>query len=131
MTIINSISNHLSVNELNEMIQTCVPLIIIDIRSVELFENGHIYGALHLPWRMIDSLNVMGLDINKSCIVYGDGVDSTDEYSAVSALSKLGFDPFVLTGGLTEWLETGFSTVKPVPPGKYCCRRGCGCDYFP
>lgn len=131
MSITNITSNQLSVNELNEMNLAGVPLIIIDFRSVESFEKGHIYGALHLPWRMIDSLNVMGLDVNITCVVYGDGADSTDEQSAVSALSILGFDPLVLTGGLTEWLESGFPTVKPVPPGKYCCRRGCGCDYFP
>jgi rhodanese-related sulfurtransferase len=40
----------ISQNELSHQIKSDGPLTIIDVRSFEEYEDGHIPGAIHIPW---------------------------------------------------------------------------------
>lgn len=111
----------------DQMLQE-MPITIIDIRSVEAFERGHIRSAIHLPWRMIDELNTMGWDTKILYIVCGNGAAGHDESEAQASLDRLGLQSAVLTGGATAWSALQLPLTERPARSKFCCGRGCGCQ---
>ena len=92
--------------------------ILIDLRSVNEFSNGHIFGATHIDfglstyeWRFAE------LDTEQNLFIYcKDGKRSKE---AAIYLESQGFNSVtVLKGGLKAWLNEGY-TLTPeelIPP---------------
>ncbi len=82
---------------------------ILDVRSKEEFDSGHIEGAYLLPVSELEK-RLAELPQGKPIIVYCKaGSRST---SAASILLEKGFkEIFNMTGGITEWQSKGFPTV--------------------
>ena len=72
---------------------------IIDVRSKEEFDTGHIKDAINIPVDIIDTLSY---DKNTTIIVYcASGVRSLQ---AFNELKKLGYtNVYNLDGGLLNW----------------------------
>ena len=78
---------------------------LLDIRSVEAFDHGHLKDALNIPAdELIDRKEELPTD--KKIIVYcQSGVISTDQ---AELLCGLGFDACNLEGGYDKWLLNHF-----------------------
>ena len=72
---------------------------IIDVRTIDEYNSGHITNAINIPLDMIDSIQI---DKNNTLIVYcASGVRSHD---AVEKLAKMGYTSlYNLDGGLINW----------------------------
>ncbi len=85
--------------------------VVVDIRSPELFADGHIVDAVSLPLTELEQ-KVKKLDKFKSqplLIVCAAGQESL---RAAAQLTKQGFQPVILAGGLRAWREASMPVVK-------------------
>ncbi len=99
----NSMSD-LSQNEWANALVEHPEAVVLDVRTEDEFESGHIPNALNIDLRMgpgfIDEVNA--LDKNKSYYVYcRSGARSAQ---AVQVMRDLGFsETYNLIGGILEW----------------------------
>jgi len=103
-----SITN-VTADEVYKMLSSNKDYFILDVRSKEEFDSGHIEGAYLLPVSELEN-RLAELPQDKPIIVYcRSGSRST---SAANILLEKGFkEIFNMTGGITEWQSKGFPTV--------------------
>jgi rhodanese-related sulfurtransferase len=103
-----SITN-VTANEVYKMISSNKDYFILDVRSKEEFDSGHIDGAYLIPVSELEN-RLAELPQNKPIIVYcRSGNRST---SAANILLEKGFkEIFNMTGGITEWQNEGFPLI--------------------
>ena len=96
-----------SLAELENMEQETYQL--LDIRSMEAFDHGHLKDALNIPANeLIERKDE--LQTEKKIIVYcQSGVISTDQ---AELLSGFGFDACSLEGGYDKWLLNHFQETR-------------------
>ncbi|MFO1258205.1 MAG: rhodanese-like domain-containing protein [Gammaproteobacteria bacterium] len=88
--------------------------VVIDTRESELFETGHIIGALNIK---VSELETKKSKLNKFkskplIVVCAQGVSSTQ---FANALQQAGFEQvFQLEGGLAAWQQEQFPLTKEV-----------------
>lgn len=71
---------------------------VIDVRSEELFEEGHIPGAINIPYEELDEIII---DVNREIIIYGD--TSTKSKQAAKELITLGYKNVKYIAGISNW----------------------------
>ncbi len=85
--------------------------LIVDARSPELYEIGHILGALSLPMVEIDTLLPGFLDQiakDRPIIIYCSGFGCLDSFDLGVLLLEKGYqDVRVFEGGYPEWRDAG------------------------
>lgn len=103
-----SITN-VTADEVYKMLSLSKDYFILDVRSKEEFDSGHIEGAYLIPVSELEN-RLQELPQDKPVIVYcRSGNRST---SAANILLEKGFkEIFNMTGGITEWQSKGFPTV--------------------
>lgn len=76
---------------------------LIDVRTPEEFEKGHIEGAVNIDWNDADfDDRVAMLDVENPVFVYC--LSGGRSSKAVKKLEKIGFDEvYELSGGMMEW----------------------------
>jgi rhodanese-related sulfurtransferase len=80
-------------------------IILIDARSKEAWDQGHIPGAVHLPHAEIkDAL----LDPAVPVVAYCWGPGCNGATRAALALSEAGFAAREMIGGIEYWIREGF-----------------------
>jgi rhodanese-related sulfurtransferase len=85
--------------------------VVIDLRSVDTFSQGHIVGARNIPADELDAKmnNLENLKSKPIVAVCDAGVTST---KAVSTLREAGFESvFGLKGGMSGWGQAGLPVV--------------------
>lgn len=86
--------------------------IFVDARSEDQFAEGHVRGALNLPWQGVDRYFVEvaeRLDGQKPIITYCDGETCELSHYLALFLIEMGFnDVRILVNGWTVWKGTGF-----------------------
>jgi len=88
----------------------------VDARSESLYREGHIQGALNIPWQEVDRyfVEVMErLDPEKTIITYCDGETCELSHELALFLQEMGFQSVrVLVNGWTVWKEAGLPVGK-------------------
>jgi len=103
-----SITN-VTADEVYKMLSSNKDYFILDVRSKEEFDSGHIEGAYLIPVSELENRS-QELPQDKPVIVYCmSGSRST---SAANILLEKGFkEIFNMTGGITEWQNKGFPVI--------------------
>ncbi len=103
-----SITN-VTADEVYKMLSSNKDYFILDVRSKEEFDSGHIEGAYLIPVSELEN-RLAELPQDKPIIVYcRSGSRST---SAANILLEKGFkEIFNMTGGITEWQSKGFPVI--------------------
>lgn len=103
-----SITN-VTADEVYKMLSSNKDYFILDVRSKEEFDSGHIEGAYLIPVSELEN-RLTELPQDKPIIVYcRSGSRST---SAANILLGKGFkEIFNMTGGITEWQSKGFPVI--------------------
>jgi rhodanese-related sulfurtransferase len=89
--------------------------VIVDLRSPdsempELYYQGHIPSAVHIPWRKITQLKMLtSLPRDRRVVVYSNTGQTGGQTAAI--LSVMGYDAVNLKWGMTSW--TGEMKVAP------------------
>ena len=85
--------------------------VVLDVRSPDLFEEGHVDGAVNLPHRRINERNLAAYDDDTTFVVYCAGPHCNGADKAAVALARLGRPVKKMIGGATGWIDEGFSLV--------------------
>jgi rhodanese-related sulfurtransferase len=85
--------------------------LFVDARDPESYREGHILGAVNLPWALFDeaALQVLsGVEKDRRIISYCDGEGCGLSREVAVALQTLGYENVrVLVNGWTVWLNAG------------------------
>ncbi|MBF0258649.1 MAG: rhodanese-like domain-containing protein [Desulfamplus sp.] len=89
-------------------------VLFLDARPVSIYEEGHIQGAISLPWQDIDShfMEIANqLEGQKNIVTYCDGESCELSHELALFLKEMGFDNVhVLVNGWSAWLAAGLPT---------------------
>ena len=91
--------------------------VFLDARTPAEYEQGHIQGAVNLPWHDVDNYFetvIMTLDPEATFITYCDGEACLLSHDLAMLLKDLGFTRVkVLVNGWTLWKEHKLPTNTP------------------
>ncbi|HEY9871552.1 MAG TPA: rhodanese-like domain-containing protein [Candidatus Obscuribacterales bacterium] len=90
--------------ELKYEIEKNAPLQIIDLRAPELFEKGHIPGAVNVSLEDLEAY-LPKLSKDKTTIVYCYNISCHLSTKAALALAKKGYPVKELFGGWEDWVQ--------------------------
>ncbi|HXJ78460.1 MAG TPA: rhodanese-like domain-containing protein, partial [Candidatus Methylomirabilis sp.] len=100
----------ITVHDLATMREERPELVVVDVREVSEWEDGHIDGALHLPMaEAVRRLAELPAERPKAVLCAGGLRSST----VISALSREGVSGWYnVSGGMTAWTKAGYPTRK-------------------
>lgn len=87
--------------ELDARLKAHDKVTVIDLRSTELFQRGHIIGAINIPHRLVAKKKLPPLG---EVVAYCDGLGATYAADCVASLNaKPGIQAEALNGGYAAW----------------------------
>jgi len=88
--------------------------ITLDVRSPELYAQGHVPGALNLPHAKIIAGTMQRYPMNTIFVVYCAGPHCNGAQRGAIRLAKLGRPVKLMIGGMTGWRDEGFEVQSGV-----------------
>ncbi|MFR0673359.1 rhodanese-like domain-containing protein [Enterobacterales bacterium AW_CKDN230030176-1A_HGKHYDSX7] len=94
-----------------------VDFVLVDVRNAEAFAAGHIPGALNMPTSTLTAERLAAFAAGTVFVVYCAGPHCNGAHRAAARLAQLGHAVKEMLGGVTGWLDEGFSlsTEQAVP----------------
>ncbi len=86
--------------------------VLLDVRGEELFARGHIEGAVSLPHARINEDTLKAYPLDTLFVVYCAGPHCNGTEKAAIRIAKLGRHVKKMIGGVTGWLDEGFSLIQ-------------------
>ena len=89
-------------------------VLFVDARPESQYQEGHIQGALVIPWQEVDRYfmeAVERLEVDKTIVAYCDGESCDLSHELALFLKEMGFENArVLVNGWTVWKQAGLPT---------------------
>jgi rhodanese-related sulfurtransferase len=85
--------------------------VLLDVRSPEMFAKGHVPGAINLPRGKITGRKLADWPQATTFVVYCAGPHCNGANKAAVRLAELSRPVKMMIGGVTGWLDEGFSLV--------------------
>ncbi len=85
--------------------------VLLDVRSPEEFQNGHVEGAVNLPHGRIVERNLADYPIATLFVVYCAGPHCNGADRAAIRLARLGRPVKKMIGGVEGWKDEGFALI--------------------
>jgi rhodanese-related sulfurtransferase len=85
--------------------------VLLDVRSPEMFAKGHVPGAINLPRGRITGRKLADWPQATTFVVYCAGPHCNGANKAAVRLAELSRPVKMMIGGVTGWLDEGFSLV--------------------
>ncbi|WP_299536970.1 rhodanese-like domain-containing protein [uncultured Streptomyces sp.] len=82
--------------------------VVVDSRSTESWDQGHVPGALHLPTALVAAQAPLLLDRAVPVVTYCWGPGCNGATRAALALAELGYQVKEMLGGFEYWVREGF-----------------------
>jgi rhodanese-related sulfurtransferase len=82
--------------------------VLLDVRSPQEFERGHIPGSLHLPHGRINEGNLVAYPLDTLFVAYCSGPHCNGADRAAVRLALLGRRVKRMIGGVEGWKAEGF-----------------------
>lgn len=86
--------------------------VLLDVRSHELYARGHVPGALSLPHGKIVASKMAEWPADTLFVVYCAGPHCNGAHRGAIRLAQLGRPVKLMIGGITGWLDEGFTLEK-------------------
>lgn len=83
--------------------------VLLDVRSPALYEKGHVAGAVNLPHGKIIESKLAQFPPDTLFVTYCAGPHCNGAFRGAIRLAKLGRAVKVMIGGITGWVDEGFS----------------------
>jgi rhodanese-related sulfurtransferase len=83
--------------------------VLLDVRSPALFAQGHVPGAANLPHGKIVASKLVDYPADTHFVTYCAGPHCNGATRGANRLARLGRPVKVMPGGITGWLDEGFS----------------------
>ena len=106
----------ISIQELKKLMDSGTPVTIIDAQPKEVYDMGHIKGAISLPWKSQIALeDVWSLPGDQLIVTYCDcGPGESDSADLASQLFRMGYENVKVLGdpSIEGWREAGYPMEK-------------------
>jgi rhodanese-related sulfurtransferase len=89
-----------------------VDFVLMDVRSPELFAEGHVPGAVNLPHRRIVDRNLEPYPADTLFVVYCAGPHCNGADKAAMRLAALDRPVKKMIGGIEGWKDEGFELAS-------------------
>ncbi|WP_407548370.1 rhodanese-like domain-containing protein [Streptomyces sp. Pv4-95] len=91
-------------------------LVVVDSRSAEAWDQGHIPGAVHLPTARMaqDAREILDPAVPVVVHCWGPGCDGATR--AALALARLGYRVKEMLGGIEYWIREGYEVTTRQGP---------------
>jgi len=89
--------------------------VLIDVRSPEAFATAHVPGAVNIPHAKIIAARMAGYAPGTLFVVYCAGPHCNGAQRAALRLARLGLPVKLMLGGMTGWVDEGFSVAHGAP----------------
>jgi len=99
--------------------------VLVDVRSREAYERGHVPGAVHIARRTITGDTLRGYAADTLFVTYCGGPHCNGSTRGAIAFATLGYRVKEMIGGVTGWLDEGFELEAGA--GKPEVAIACGC----
>jgi rhodanese-related sulfurtransferase len=86
--------------------------VLLDVRGTEKYAAGHVEGALDLAHRKIIGSKLAEYPADTVFVTYCAGPHCNGAARAAIRLARLGRPVKIMTGGITGWLDEGFTLVR-------------------
>jgi len=97
----------------HEVLQRAEPgFVLLDVRSPALFARGHVPGAINLPHGKIIRSKMAQWPEDTLFVVYCAGPHCNGATKAAIRLAGLGRPVKSMPGGITGWLDEGFTLAS-------------------
>jgi rhodanese-related sulfurtransferase len=94
-------------------------VVVVDVRSPDAYNNGHIKGSINLPLDKIQAGDYKDLPRDKRIITYCSCGAEQSSATATSLLEKAGYkNGATLLGGTNAWQQSGGEMEKNAPKAK-------------
>jgi rhodanese-related sulfurtransferase len=98
------------VSDVHTDLEAGVPgLVVVDSRSTESWEQGHLPGALHLPTALIAERAPALVPPGTTVVTYCWGPGCNGSIRAALAFARLGYPVKEMIGGYEYWVREGFA----------------------
>lgn len=84
--------------------------VLLDVRSPEAYQQGHVPGAVNLPHSRIEERTLLNFPEDALFVVYCSGPHCNGADRAAVRLSRLGRRVKKMLGGIHGWRVEGFAT---------------------
>jgi rhodanese-related sulfurtransferase len=82
---------------------------LVDVRSQESWDQGHVPGAVHLPSGKVRLRAEQTIDRDRPVVTYCWGPGCNAATKAALELAKLGYEVKEMIGGFEYWVREGFA----------------------
>lgn len=97
-------------DKVKQALEQNIPMFILDVRTKEEFEEGHIAGSKNIPMDELEKRRNELLTIPKIVVV---GVNDLQEFQASVQLYDMNLtSAFVMKGSIQKWKESGYEIIK-------------------
>jgi rhodanese-related sulfurtransferase len=86
-----------------------VDFVLLDVRSHDVYEKGHVRGAINLPHGKIIESKLSQFGPDTLFVTYCGGPHCNGAFRGAIRLAKLGRPVKVMIGGATGWIDDGYS----------------------
>lgn len=83
--------------------------VLLDVRSPAMFAKAHVPGAINLPRGKIVASRMSSYASDTFFVTYCAGPHCNGAARAAAQLARLGFPVKIMAGGITGWIDEGFS----------------------
>jgi len=90
--------------------------VLLDVRSAALYAQGHVAGAVNLPHGKIVAGKLAAWPADTLFVTYCAGPHCNGAAHGALRLARLGRPVKIMTGGVTGWLDEGFTLEGTVSP---------------
>lgn len=97
----------------NAMALGQVDFVLLDVRSHEDYEKGHVQGAISIPHAKIIESRMSQFPRETVFVTYCSGPHCNGAYRGAVRLAKLGRPVKIMIGGIAGWLDERY----PLVPG--------------
>jgi rhodanese-related sulfurtransferase len=104
--------------------------IVIDARVPDLYERGHVPGAINFPHRTMTAESVQRLPREALYVTYCDGIGCNASTKAALKLAGFGFRVQEMLGGIDWWMRDGLPVARGAEAGSLvqpAAAIACGC----
>ena len=95
--------------DVHEALAHAPDFVLIDVRSPESFAHSHVPGAINIPHAKIIAARMAGYVAGTLFVVYCAGPHCNGAERGALRLARLGLPVKIMVGGMTGWLDEGFS----------------------
>jgi thioredoxin 1 len=109
-------TEELSAEAFKEMIHQHPDYVVMDVRTPEEYQKGHLLNASNINWNGPDfEHQINALDTSQTILVYC--LSGGRSASAASVLRNKGFKVYELKGGILKWRNDGYKEVTAIHSG--------------